>query len=446
MHSLFFFIIALSLLVVIHEYGHFWVARRCGVKVLTFSVGFGKALWSRVGKDGTEYVLAAIPLGGYVKMLDEREAEVPAELQAQAFNRQSLGARTAIVLAGPVANLLLAVVAYWLFFTLGLPGVKPVIGNITPDSPAAQISLQHDDEIYAINGQNTPTWISASKILRGIADEGGIARIKTANKTYELAIPKAALDISAGKLLSQLGMIPRQLELLPVIGELSAQGVAQRDGLQSGDLILSMDGKQVDSWQHWVKLIQASPDQTVEIQLQRAGLVQSVLLTPGSVVAEGKAVGRIGAGVDVSQTPIPEAWQAKWQYGPITAIKYAIMETWDFSRRTLMGIIGMIRGKISSDNVGGPIAIAQFVGASAQQGLVTFIASLAMISISLGILNLLPIPILDGGHLAFYLVEWIRGRPLSDKVQFTAQKIGLFILLMVMVLAFSNDLSRWVGL
>ncbi len=446
MHSLFFFIIALSLLVVIHEYGHFWVARRCGVKVLRFSVGFGKALWSRVGKDGTEYVLAAIPLGGYVKMLDEREEAVPIELQAQAFNRQSLGARTAIVLAGPVANLLFAVLAYWVFFTMGLPGVKPVIGKITSGSPAAFAQLQVNDEITSINGQATPTWVSVSKRLRYIADKGGEAILTVGDKQRSLMIPELGLEVRPQKLLMQLGMAPRQLDLLPVIGKLQPKGAAKRDGLKAGDLILEMDGTPIDSWQQWVTLIQAQPEQSSQIRLQRDGEEVLIVLTPARVVEKGIEIGQIGAEVNSRQTPIPETWQATWQYGPIAAIQQAIFETWDFSTKTLLGIVGMIRGQISKDNVGGPIAIAQFVGASAAQGVVVFIASLAMISISLGVLNLLPIPMLDGGHLAFYAVEWIRGKPLSDSVQFTAQKIGLFVLLLVMMLAFSNDLSRWVGL
>ena len=447
MHSLFFFIIALSLLVVIHEYGHFWVARRCGVKVLKFSVGFGKALWSRVGKDGTEYVLAAIPLGGYVKMLDEREAEVPVELQSQAFNRKPLGARTAIVLAGPVANLLFAVFAYWLFFTIGLPGVKPVIGEIKPNSVAAYAQLQVGDEISAINGEQTPTWASASEMLRHIADKGGEANIQTkSGRAYTLSIPELGLEQGAWQLFSALGIVPRQLDLIPVSGELSKEGAAKRDGLKSGDVILAADDVAIKSWQQWVKLIQASPEETSLILIQREGEILSISLTPARVKKGETEIGMIGAGPDSKQTPVPESWQATWQYGPVEAVKQAIVKTWVFSSNTLMGIAGMIRGKISSDNVGGPIAIAQFVGASANQGLVAFIASLAMISISLGVLNLLPIPILDGGHLAFYLVEWLRGKPLSEKVQFAAQKVGLFILLMVMFLAFSNDLSRTVGL
>ncbi len=447
MQSLFFFIIALSLLVVIHEYGHFWVARRCGVKVLRFSVGFGKALWSRIGRDGTEYVLAAIPLGGYVKMLDEREAEVPVELQAHAFNRQSLGARTAIVLAGPVANLLFAILAYWLFFTMGLPGVKPVIGEVSPNSAASYAHLQVADNILAVNGGQTPTWVSVGKALRHIADKGGDAILHLdGGEQRILAVPESGLEVSPRQLFSQLGFMPRQLDLIPVIGELSKEGAAKRDGLQTGDIILAADGVEIESWQQWVGLIRAKPEQTSMIRVLRGGEEREISLTPARVTVEGIEIGQIGAGVDSRRTPIPEAWQAKWQYGPVAAIKQAVFETWDFSSKTLLGIVGMLRGKISSDNVGGPIAIAQFVGASAAQGFVTFLASLAMISISLGVLNLLPIPMLDGGHLAFYSVEWIRGKPLSDKVQFAAQKVGLFILLMVMFLAFSNDFSRVVGL
>ena len=445
MQSLFYFIIALSLLVVIHEFGHYWVARRCGVKVLKFSVGFGKALWSRTGNNGTEFVIAALPLGGYVKMLDSRETDVAESEKAVCFDQQLLRKRVAIVAAGPAANLLFAVFAYWLILVIGVPGSKPIIDNVNAGSPAAMAELQAGDELLAINDKKTPTWNSVFQRWLAYAKSGETVTITVLsggveqNKTLQL--PKIGLD-EAGELFEQVGITAYRPAIPAVLGQIVADGAAAKAGLKEGDKLISADGKTIDDWQAWVALIQASPGKILQITYQRDGQQFTVDVTPEKA-ADNK--GRIGAGVAMPSEPLPAELQAELRYGPLAAIPEAVLKTWSFSANTVASLWGMLRGTVSTDNLGGPISIAQFAGSSAQQGLITFISFLAMISISLGILNLLPVPILDGGHLLMYFIEWIKGRPVSESLQIQGQKIGLILLLMLMILAFANDLARLFG-
>ena len=445
MQSLFYFIIALSLLVVIHEFGHYWVARRCGVKVLKFSVGFGKSLWSRTGNNGTEFVIAALPLGGYVKMLDSRETDVAESEKAVCFDQQSLRKRVAIVAAGPAANLLFAVFAYWLILVIGVPGSKPIIDNVNAGSPAAMAELQAGDELLAINDKKTPTWNSVFQRWLAYAKSGETVTITVLsggveqNKTLQL--PKIGLD-EAGELFEQVGITAYRPAIPAVLGQIVADGAAAKAGLKEGDKLISADGKTIDDWQAWVALIQASPGKILQITYQRDGQQFTVDVTPEKA-ADNK--GRIGAGVAMPSEPLPAELQAELRYGPLAAIPEAVLKTWSFSANTVASLWGMLRGTVSTDNLGGPISIAQFAGSSAQQGLITFISFLAMISISLGILNLLPVPILDGGHLLMYFIEWIKGSPVSESLQIQGQKIGLILLLMLMILAFANDLARLFG-
>ncbi|RLA01794.1 MAG: RIP metalloprotease RseP [Gammaproteobacteria bacterium] len=447
MQSLFFFLIALAILIVVHEFGHFWVARRCGVKVLKFSVGFGKPLWKKKGLDGTEYVLAAIPLGGFVKMLDEREGDVPAQDLDKAFNRKPLRSRVAIVAAGPIANLLFAVVAYWFIFVVGIPGVRSIIGEVTVDSPASYAQLIAGDEIKAVNDRITPTWLSVHKALLRLSETGGVAEL-TINSggveiERELEILKREFDSSrARSLLQDLGITPVSVELKPIIGAIVKGGAAEQAGIQIGDLLVSANGELINSWMGWVELIRANPDKLLNITVERSGKAIILSLTP---IMTDENIGQIGAGVDSSHSKVPTELQAELRYGPIQAIGQAIFETWYFSISTIKSIAGMLTGTVSSKDIGGPISIAQYAGSSADRGLISFVSFLAMISISLGILNLLPIPILDGGHLAMYFVEWLRGTPLSEQIQLQGQKIGIVLLLMLMFLAFFNDLSRLFG-
>ncbi|WP_438970490.1 RIP metalloprotease RseP [Methylophaga sp.] len=445
MQSLFFFLIALALLIVIHEYGHFWVARKCGVKVLRFSVGFGKPLWRKLGRDGTEYVLAPIPLGGYVKMLDEREGEVKEDELDQTFNRQSLAKRTAIVAAGPVANLLFAVFAYWLMFVIGIPGVKPIIGEITPASYASESGLIAGDEILEVDEHSTPTWNKAFKMLLVKAEQGGKAELRVDSGgteiSHTLEIPRIQLEQS-GQLLSSLGITPIRPDIAPVIGKIVAGEPADKAGLKSGDKLISAEGVEIRTWAGWVEKIQANAGQEFAIKIERDGKQKSLSLEP---TASADGTGRIGAGVDTHYSDLPQSMRSELHYGPLVAVKEAVSQTWLFAATTLKSLFGMLTGEVSTKNLGGPITIAQIAGSSAEQGLITFISFLAMISITLGVLNLLPIPMLDGGHLAMFLVEAVRGRPISEQAQIKGQRIGLFLLLLLMFTAFFNDLTRLFG-
>lgn len=447
MQSLLFFILALAILVVVHEFGHFWVARRCGVKVLKFSVGFGKPLWQKQGKDGTEYILAAIPLGGFVKMLDEREGDVAAEDLDKTFNRKPLRSRVAIVAAGPIANLLFAVMAYWVIFIVGIPGLRSIIDEVIPESPAAYAQLIEGDEIVRVDGRDTPTWYAVHKAMAHIAENGGIAELIVNTGGIELSrsidIPKWQFDPAAPESLIQvLGISPINIALKPVLGSITEGGAADRSGLQVGDELLSADGVPIESWSGWVTLVRANPDKELTVKIKRSEQNISVILTPQRTEDN---VGKIGASVDVSNTIMPTDLEAQLRYSPLPALGQAVLETWQFSSSTVKSLGGMLIGTVSSKNIGGPITIAQYAGASAERGVMSFISFLAMISISLGILNLLPIPVLDGGHLAMYFVEWLRGSPLSEQAQLQGQKVGIVLLLMLMFLAFFNDLSRLFG-
>jgi regulator of sigma E protease len=445
MHSLIFFLIALAILIIIHEYGHFWVARRCSVKVLRFSVGFGKPIWQKVGKDGTEYVLAPIPMGGYVKMLDEREMPVSEEQAQFAFNRQSLAKRVAIVSAGPIANLLFAVLAYWILLVVGVSGIKPVIDDVRPASIAAEAGLHAGDEFLQIDGNDTPTWNSVYKALIQKAEYGEKIDITVSSASikqqHSLILPQVGLE-QVGNILEQIGIEPLRPSIKPILGEVIPGSPAEKAGLKAGDILVSAQQETIPSWNQWVELIQASAGKTLDIELLRDGDRLGLTLIP-ETGEDGK--GRIGAAVDASQTAIPQELQAELRYGPIEAIKYAVIQTWDFSSSTLKSLWGMVTGKVSTDNLGGPISIAQIAGSSAEQGVMSFISFLAMISITLGILNLLPIPMLDGGHLAMFAFEAVRGKPLSDTMQVQIQKVGFLVLIMVMFIAFFNDLSRVFG-
>lgn len=445
MQSLIFFIIALGILVTVHEFGHFWVARRCGVKVLRFSVGFGRPLWSRFGKDGTEYVIAALPLGGYVKMLDEREGTVPENLLHQSFNRQPLANRVAIVSAGPLANLIFAVFAYWLMMVMGIPGLKAIVGEVTEGTPAYHAAFTVGDEIISINGKPTPTWNAVYQGLLPAAEKASTVTVEVNSggsiAQRRLSLPEVTLN-EAGELFQRVGFRPYRPILDPVVGEVVPGGAAYRAGIQSGDRLLSANDQVIESWEAWVRLIRDSANSTLLIFLERDGQSTLVEMTPAEA-ADG--YGFVGISIDPLQQRLPDELVAELRYGPLAAIPAAFAQTWQFISATGRSLWGMVTGSVSRDNLGGPITIAQFAGSSAQQGTIAFIGFLAMISISLGILNLLPIPVLDGGHLMMYFIEWVRGKPLSDHAQMQAHKVGLILLLMLMFFAFFNDFSRLFG-
>ncbi len=446
MQSVFYLLITLAILIVVHEYGHYWVARRCGVKVLKFSIGFGKPLWKRVSKSGTEFSVSALPLGGYVKMLDEREGEVDEHLRNQAFNNKSLAARSAIVIAGPLANLLFAIFAYWLIFMIGIPGQKPIISEVELDSPAYVAQLVTGDVILEVDGYKTPTLASVTRILANIAIDGGKVDLLVSDgnsaRDVELDVAQYDFSNSAKPLLDSLGIKPYSIEVLPFIASVTDTGEAKKSGIQQGDKILFVGNQQINNWMDVVKLVQASPNTPLEFTIERQQQKYVLSVTPS---AGDDGIGRIGAMVDVSKTTIDDRYLAIEQYGVFSALYKGFSQTWQFSSATVKSIVGMLMGEVSSTNIGGPVTIAQYAGSSAEHGLISFMGFLAMISISLGLLNLMPIPMLDGGHLAFYLIEWLRGKPLSEYTQSMLQKIGILLLVMLMILAFFNDLTRLFG-
>jgi len=442
------FIVVLSLLIAVHEYGHFWVARRCGVKVIRFSIGFGRALWKHTGKvDGTEYVLAAIPLGGYVKMLDEREGEVdPAEIE-RAFNRQSLPKRFAIVSAGPLANLLFAVFAYWLMFINGVPGLKPLVGDIEPATPAAVAELQSGDQITSVSGTTTPTWQAVIEAIlpRAVLGEQVNLQLLRGQQTIAKRLDFSGLnadDVKAENLAKSIGLQPFRPKIRPVIDTVVSGSAAEKAGILSGDEIIAIEGEAIESWQAFVKMIQKSAGRQLSIDLRRDGGVLQLKVMPTShTAAEEKPVGKIGVSLFVDNE-LFDQYRADWRYGPIDAVGAAVQKSWEIGTLTLKMIGEMIMGRASVDNLSGPITIARYAKTSADAGLSQLLGFIAVISISLGVLNLLPIPVLDGGHLFFYLIEWIKGSPLSEKVEIIGQQVGMGLLLLLMSVAIYNDLVR----
>jgi regulator of sigma E protease len=443
-------IITLGLLIAFHEYGHFWVARRMGVKVLRFSIGFGKPLWSKkAGRDQTEYVVAAIPLGGYVKMLDEREGEVPPEEVHRAFNRQPVNKRIAIVVAGPLFNFIFAIMAYFVMYLIGIPGVKPIVGDVTQASPAFEAGIAKGDEIIQVGGQDTPTWNTVRMALLEQSLDNDRVVIHVRNNTgrvhdAQLELHGIGMEEKQQNLLSSLGMEPFRPAYPAVIGQLTENGAAQRDGLRPGDRILSVNGQQVSLWEDWVDVIRDNPEISLKVELERNGIVEVVMLTPKREQTEEGEIGRIGAAPQVSEELINQ-YRAIVSYGPVKALWTAVTETWRMSILTLRMLGKMIVGEVSLENLSGPITIATYAGYTASIGLTTFLSFLAIVSISLGVLNLLPIPILDGGHLLMYVIEGVKGKALSEEVQARMQHVGMVILAMLMMLAFYNDIMRLIG-
>lgn len=442
------FLVALGLLISIHEFGHFWVARRVGIKVLRYSVGFGKALVTRRGKtDDTEFVLAAIPLGGYVKMLDEREGNVAAHERHRAFNQQPLWARSAVVLAGPMANFLLAILAYWLVMMIGISGVAPLIGSPVPDSAAEQAGFAYEDRILAVNGQPTQTWADARiALLESALDASGVLAIEVedaAGQRQVRQLPLSQDDMlkSDGDAVANLGFRTWWPEVAPVIGEVIEGGAAEAAGLQSGDLVLSIDGQPMESWRSMVKVVQPSAGTALNLLVRRDGQQLAVTLTPEPVEINGTLVGRIGV-METQSVELAKRAQVVVKYGPVAAIGEALSRTWDMSLLTLRMLGKLVVGQASLDNISGPISIAQYAGQSVTVGIDHYINFIALISISLAVLNLLPVPMLDGGHLLYFLAEAIRGKPLPENIQIMGQQVGIALLGALMFLAFYNDIWR----
>jgi regulator of sigma E protease len=446
--SLVAFVVALGILITGHEFGHFWVARRMGVKVLRFSIGFGYPLAHWYGKDGVEYQVALLPLGGYVKMLDEREGEVDPQERHLAFNQQSVFKRFAIVLAGPMANFILAIAFYWAVLVLGVPGVKPLLGDIKPSTPAAAAGLHKGDEITTVQGSSTPTWEQVD--LRLIEASLGHDEI---NLTVKRNGKMQAVDLNLGsarsfdkpeQLADSLGLSRYSPVIEPIIGEIEANGAAAKAGLRPGDRLLSLDGKEIQDWSAWVDAIRKQPNRPLNLMIERQGERHQLTLITQARDSEQGPVGYIGAAPRVPSS-LREQLTAEYKYPLLPALPAAVAKTWDMSVMTLQMLGKMVVGQIGLKNLSGPINIAHFAGQSAGLGLVPFLGFLAVVSISLGVLNLLPIPVLDGGHLFYYLVEMIKGTPVSERIQILGQQFGMAVLLMMMGLAFYNDIARLLG-
>tara|TARA_Y100000588_G_C14161164_1_gene884880 strand:+ start:83 stop:1474 length:1392 start_codon:yes stop_codon:yes gene_type:complete len=449
-------IVTLGILVTIHEFGHFWVARRCGVKVLRFSIGFGKAAKSWVGKDGVEYVIAPIPLGGYVKMLGQDDTviedknETPESHRDVSFAYKPLWQRFAIVAAGPIANFLLAIFVYWIInISYGVNGIAPVIKGVLNNSSAAYAGLREGDEILAVDGEETIIWQHVSLQMLGRLGETGELEL-TIDPADSSVVRDVSIPISAwmgGETepnpVRDLGVI--QYDIPAVIANVISEGRAEQGGLLPGDEIISVDGERIIGWTHWVGVIRASPELDLNVIVQRDAREQVLTIRPETIrVEDGTSVGRIGAEVlQVSLSEIlPPDMQREIRYGPIAAIQPAFQETWDKSVFVLDSVKKMIIGLISVKNISGPITIAQVAGETATYGLDVYLGFLALLSISLGVLNLLPIPVLDGGHLLYYMIEAVIRRPVPERIQAWGLQLGLLMISGIMVLAFYNDFSR----
>jgi len=445
--TIFYFVVAIGILVSIHEFGHFWVARKSGVKVIRFSVGFGKVIWSyQKTPDSTEYVLSAIPLGGYVKMVDEREGEVKKEDLPYAFNRQSLIARLAIVAAGPVFNLLLAIILFWAAFVIGETGMRPIVGSIEAGTLAAEAGFAEGEEIVSIKDENVPTWSEAMNLLFSIAMQGEQEIKVTVKNIDEIEQPHFLVisekDVQEPELLYQrVGLRPWSPSLEPIIGKVIDNGAAKLAGLQKGDKIITADGELIKDWMQWVEYVRNRPEVSIQLIVEREGVHLPITIVPERIEYEGKDFGRIGAGVDVPEELL-DSLRVEYSLTPLDALIRAIEKTWFYSSSTLQMMGKMLIGKASPKNLSGPISIAQYAGQSAEMGLVHFLKFLALVSVSLGVLNLLPIPILDGGHLMFLAIEAIKGSPVSEKIQIVFQQLGLLMLMSLMLFAIYLDIGR----
>jgi regulator of sigma E protease len=439
----------LAVLVTVHEYGHFWVARRCGIKVLRFSIGFGTALYRWRDKTGTEFVIAAIPLGGYVKMLDEREGNVAEKDLPYAFNRQPVLSRLATVAAGPLANFALAIVVYWMVFAGGVSGVSPVIDSVEAGSIAAQANLEPGQEIVAVDGEDTPTWEALHmRLLQRIGESGEIDfTVKYPNSDMMYHSTAVLSDWLAGSeatdLIAGLGLELYRPEHRVVIYQTIEDSPAAAAGLMAGDYIVSTDGNAVTDYSDWIAYVAARPEQHIDLGYERDGQIAYVDLIPASKINDdGDRVGQIGVQINAEWQPWPEEMKRSFSYGVFGSALQAVERTWSMSVFTLESIKKMLMGLISPKNLSGPITIAKVASASAKSGLESYLSFLALLSISLGVLNLLPIPVLDGGHILYNIAELLTGKEVPEKVQVIGYQLGLFIIVSVMILAMYNDISR----
>ena len=450
LYTLLSFIVAISILVAIHEFGHYIVAKKLGVKILRFSIGFGQPLWKkRFGEDQTEFVIAAIPLGGYVKMLDARETEVAAEEEHREFTRQSVWTRIAIVVAGPAFNFIFAIFAYWLMFVVGVSGIKPVIGNVDADGMAKQAGLVSGYEIVAINNNKTPIWdVAVKNIIPAIVDRSqAVLELKdkegkTVTRTLDFSATTG--EIKVEKLFKQLGFKPWRPVIEPVVGAVLDNSPAKGAGFKVNDKIISVNKTKTPDWIDVVEIVSSKPAEILQVVILRDGQHKTLQVIPEKIVRNGKTIGRLGLGHKAGAA-YPKDMRVTHGYNILESIPRAFSRTWDFSVLTFKMMGKIFTGEISIKNLSGPVSIAQYAGYSASAGLARFLDFLAIVSISLGILNLLPIPILDGGHLTYYLIEVVRKKPVSDETQEFASRIGMVLLFSLMGVALYNDILRVMG-
>ena len=447
LHTIVSFVIALGVLIVVHELGHYLVARWCGVKVLRFSVGFGRALYSRrVGPDQTEWVVAAVPLGGYVKMVDEREGSVAPQDLPRAFNRQSVGRRFGIVVAGPAANFLLAVVLYWVLFLSGVQEAKPILAAPEPGTLAAHAGFARGETVRAIGDEPVAGWQDVRWRLLKLALDRKQARIEVSDPRGAIAwrtldLTGFSADEMEGDLLAKLGLRLFRPDVQPVIGKVVPGSVADRAGLVAGDRIMAVGSERIATWDALVAKVRASPGTMLSFEVERDGRPRRVDVIPEPAVQGAETIGRIGAAPLIDPDSLKD-YYFELRYGPLEAAAKALAKTWEMSVFSLRMLGKMLLGEVSWRNLSGPVTIADYAGQSASLGLAPYLAFLALISIRLGVLNLLPIPLLDGGHLMYYTIELLKGSPVSERVMEIGQRAGLAVLLFLMAFAFYNDINR----
>lgn len=440
-------ILLLGPLIAIHEFGHYFVARKLGVKVLVYSIGFGPTVlkWTSK-KSGINYQLSALPFGGYVKMLDEREGEVPEEDLSKAFNRQHPWKRIAIVAAGPLINLFFAVILFWILFLPAQEQLNTRVGQVLPNTPAATVQMQQGDKIVAVDGTQVSTWEKLNYALVDRVGETGQIAIQAERdgqvKNFNLPIRNFLKDQSQSPL-DVLGFMPYRPEIPAVVSKLSEDGAAIRQGMKEGDKIVAIDGKPMQNWYDVVQVVQASPEKLLKIDVLRNGQVVHLQVMPQAKRDNmGNVTGMLGVQSDPGKITIPAEYKQTIQYNPAEALVMAFDKTAQLSSMILNSIVKMVRGLIGLDNLSGPITIAKVAGQSAEMGWQTFISFMALMSVSLGVLNLLPIPMLDGGHLVYYFIELLRGKPVSEQIQLVGLKIGMVLLGSMMLLALFNDFMR----
>ncbi|MDY4595088.1 MAG: sigma E protease regulator RseP [[Pasteurella] aerogenes] len=437
--SLVSFLIVIGVLVSVHEYGHFWAARKCGIKIHRFSIGFGKVLWSKIDKQGTEFAISAIPLGGYVKMLDERNEAVPADLKHQSFNNKTVAQRAFVIAAGPMANFLFAIFVYWVIYTVGIPSVKPVIEDVTQGSIAQQAKIQPNSQIMAIDGTSTPDWETINMLL---ATKMGESQVELTLSPFGSAISQTKiLDLShwtfdpeKESAFSALGMIPVRTKVEMTLSKVLENSPAEQAGLQVGDKIYA-DNAQLMAWQDFVKLAQAG--NPFSVQIERQGEFLTKTITPAL-----SEKGQWQVGVSPTFQPLADEYRTELKYGILESFQKGIEKTLQLSWLTIKVIGKLFTGDLSVSNLSGPISIAKGAGVSSEIGLIYYLSFMALISVNLGIMNLFPLPVLDGGHLVFLAAEAVKGKPVSDAVQNIAYRIGAFLLLMLTAFALFNDFLR----